>query len=164
LLNKMMQWCVTLLLSASLLAVATTGISAPSFNKNSAVGYWITLDHQDHNAQSSVIHIVKGTDGKYVGHIVHIFPILGHGPKDKCVLCKGKLHNAPILGLRLVWGFDKVGQGQYANGFVLDPTNGKTYHAKMWLGHDGEQLTLRGYIGVPLFGRSDVWLRTQPVK
>ena len=160
----MIQYCVVGLISASLLSITAIAVSAPSDDKNSAIGYWITMDHQDHNADSSVIHITRATNGKYVGHIVHVFPILGHTSKDKCVKCQGALHNAPVMGLRLVWGFDKVGPGQYANGFVLDPTNGKTYHAKMWLGHDGQQLTLRGYIGMPLFGRSDVWLRTHPVK
>ena len=128
----------------------------------SVVGYWTTFDHKNHNAPSSVIQITKDSSGEISGDIVHIFPELGHGPKDKCVLCKGPLHNVPILGLKLVWDFheDPTLKGKYYDGFVLDPTNGKTYKCNMWLSDDGQQLTGHGYIGISLMGRSDVWQRT----
>lgn len=165
-LKKLIQISMACVLGVSImtisLAAATVSPAQPS-NNNSAVGYWITQDHQDQNANSSVIHITKDKDGKLSGKIVHIFPILGHSAKDLCVMCQGKLHNAPILGLKLVWGFDKVGEGQYANGKVLDPTNGKIYQSKMWLGQNGQQLTVRGFIGVSFLGRSDIWLRTHPI-
>lgn len=138
----------------------TAMANTPDLN---AEGYWITLDHQNNNHQSSVIRITKDANGDLSGKIVHIFPELGHSDKDKCLACKGALHNAPILGLRLVWGFHEVGAGNYTGGYVLDPTIGKVYKCTMHVSPDGQRLTVHGYIGIPLFGRSDVWLRTHPV-
>lgn len=151
-----------LLLGASLL---TSQAAFANADTSSAVGYWMTLDHKNHNAYSSVIQIIKGADGTLSGKIIHIFPEAGHKVTDKCVFCKGELHNTPILGMRLVWGFrpDPNAPGHYIDGHVLDPQSGNVYKCTMWLSNKGQQLTVHGYIGISLFGRSDVWLRTHPV-
>ena len=43
-------------------------------------------------------------------------------------------------------------------GRIIDPRDGATYHAKLWLDDDG-RLNLRGYIGIPLLGSTQVWSR-----
>ena len=48
---------------------------------------------------------------------------------------------------------------QWSGGEILDPENGKTYRATMKLIDGGQRLVVRGYIGLPLFGRSQTWLR-----
>jgi uncharacterized protein (DUF2147 family) len=51
------------------------------------------------------------------------------------------------------------GDGQWSGGEILDPENGKSYRATLKLVDGGQTLVLRGYIGLPLFGRSQRWLR-----
>jgi uncharacterized protein (DUF2147 family) len=58
-------------------------------------------------------------------------------------------------------GLKKNGD-QYTGGQILDPDNGKVYKSRLTLHDDGQRLEVRGYIGVPLFGRSQVWVREQP--
>jgi uncharacterized protein (DUF2147 family) len=41
---------------------------------------------------------------------------------------------------------------------IVDPRDGATYHAKLWVDGDG-RLNLRGYIGIPLLGSTQVWSR-----
>lgn len=129
-----------------------------STNLNSAVGYWQTIDKKT-NKPSSVIKIWQ-QDGKYYGKIFKIFTEDGHKTTDRCVKCRGEDKNKPMLGLVIVRNMTYKGN-QYVNGQVLDPTSGKIYHAKMWVANKGQELRLRGYIGIPLFGRTATWYRVK---
>lgn len=62
----------------------------------------------------------------------------------------------PIVGLRIVEGF-RFRDGEWRDGRIYDPENGKTYKCRMWF--DGETLRVRGYIGISLLGRSTSWTR-----
>jgi uncharacterized protein (DUF2147 family) len=46
---------------------------------------------------------------------------------------------------------------EYAGGEMLDPENGETYRCTLRLSRDGNRLEVRGYIGMPSLGRSQVW-------
>ena len=63
-----------------------------------------------------------------------------------------------LCGLPMVGNFMPAGAGSWAGGWVYDPQGGKTYQSEMRLRPDG-RLSVRGYIGIPLFGRSTVWTR-----
>ena len=43
-------------------------------------------------------------------------------------------------------------------GRITDPRDGRTYGAQLWLDDTG-RLHIRGYIGVPIFGRTQIWTR-----
>jgi len=64
----------------------------------------------------------------------------------------------PIVALNLVQGFTYKGGNKWADGTIYDPDNGKTYKCKMNLNDDGT-LKVRGFIGVSLIGRTQVWTR-----
>jgi uncharacterized protein (DUF2147 family) len=68
------------------------------------------------------------------------------------------LRSRPLIGLRILEGFTAEGYNTWGNGTCYDPISGKTYRGKI---HQPapDRLELRGYIGIPLFGRSSVWTR-----
>lgn len=68
------------------------------------------------------------------------------------------LRSRPIIGLQVMDGFSKLDDNTWGNGTCYDPKSGKTYRGKIHLAAP-DRLELRGYIGIPLFGRSSVWTR-----
>jgi len=98
-------------------------------------------------------------DGTYQGQIVKMFPKRGEDPsKFFCTGCEGEQKGAPVLGLTFIKGMQRDGLS-YGNGTILDPRDGSTYNAEMRLSPDGRELTVRGFIGLSLFGQSQVWRR-----
>ena len=67
-----------------------------------------------------------------------------------------KLRQRSLCGLTFMYGFRPAGPGSWEDGAVYDPESGNTYHGTISLRPDG-RLALRGYIGITLFGRSEVW-------
>ncbi|MEM7677969.1 MAG: DUF2147 domain-containing protein [Myxococcota bacterium] len=120
-------------------------------------GEWTTVDDSSGKAKS-IVKISRAADGKLLGHIVKVLDEDAE-PNAVCVKCKGELKNKPMQGLRIMWDLAPEGDGEWDDGSVLDPENGKTYDCKIKLLEGGKKLRVRGYIGWSLFGRSQVWLR-----
>jgi len=68
------------------------------------------------------------------------------------------LRTKPLLGFTNLTGFEAKGNGKYEGGTIYDPENGSTYNCIIEM-KDDNTLEVRGYIGVALFGRTDVWKR-----
>jgi uncharacterized protein (DUF2147 family) len=61
----------------------------------------------------------------------------------------------PLCGMQLIGGFTPSprDKGGWDNGWVYDPDSGHTYAGTI-TPVDGSTVKLRGYVGVPLFGRT----------
>lgn len=66
--------------------------------------------------------------------------------------------NRSLLGLIILRGFNFDGINRWTGGQLYDPNNGKTYKGSLEL-IDDDKLALRGYVGIPLFGRTENWIR-----
>ena len=64
----------------------------------------------------------------------------------------------PLVGLEIIKGFQFASGNVWKNGTIYDPDSGKTYSAKATL-VSANQLDLRGFIGVSMFGRTEKWTR-----
>ncbi len=69
-----------------------------------------------------------------------------------------KMRNQSLLGLVIMKGFNFDGVNRWTGGQLYDPNTGNTYQGNLEL-IDGDQLALRGYVGIPLFGRTENWTR-----
>ena len=68
------------------------------------------------------------------------------------------LKSRPLIGLLVMDGFTKQDDNTWGNGTCYDPKSGNTYRGKIHLSAP-DRLDLRGYIGIPFFGRTSVWTR-----
>jgi uncharacterized protein (DUF2147 family) len=64
----------------------------------------------------------------------------------------------PLLGMELLNGFSRNGPGDFRDGEIYNPRDGKLYKAVLTLLEDGT-LKVRGYVGVPLLGKTQIWTR-----
>ena len=122
----------------------------------SPAGLWRTID--DSTGETKGLVRIREVGGHLEGKIEKIFPKPGDDPAPRCDKCYGTRKNQPVLGMTILSGLAKQGD-DYEGGEILDPENGKVYRAKLKLIDGGRKLDVRGFIGVSLFGRSQIWLR-----
>jgi uncharacterized protein (DUF2147 family) len=141
------------------LILAATLTSLPALaDVASPVGLWKNVD--DVSGKPRALIRITDANGTLVGKIERVFPGPGEDPNPKCDKCEGSKKDAPIIGLEILSGLTKDGD-EFAGGEILDPDNGKVYRSKIRLIDDGKRLSVRGYIGMPLLGRSQTWERLE---
>ncbi|HYD96692.1 MAG TPA: DUF2147 domain-containing protein [Noviherbaspirillum sp.] len=146
----MIRRLTTLTLAAS--AFAATAAWAQDA---SPVGVWRTIDES--GKAKSLVRISE-SNGELRGKIEKLFREPGEDPNPKCEKCEGSLKDQPVIGMTIITGMKKDGS-EYNGGQILDPNNGKIYKSKMSVTEGGKKLDVRGYIGVPMLGRTQTWVR-----
>jgi uncharacterized protein (DUF2147 family) len=145
---------VTHLVAVVGLCLLPAGLTAqdPAGEAGAVLGTWLTTDGKAH------IEIYRCEDF-YCGKIVWLSEPLENGrPKLDKENPDQSLRERPILGLVLMRDFSYDGDGEWTGGNVYDPESGDEYKGKLTL-RDSTTLDLRGYILLPLFGRTEEWTR-----
>ena len=138
--------------------IATTAmVRADDSEQPTASGLWEALDD---SGKPEGWFLFTQKDDVYSARLVKGFKKEGDDtpPTVVCDKCPGKKKGAHIMGLTLFWGMKRDGLN-YTDGHVLDPRDGSVYHAKMWLDEDGKMLHVRGYLGIPMLGKTQDWRR-----
>jgi uncharacterized protein (DUF2147 family) len=133
------------------IAVALTGSAQ---NKDAILGKWVNSTGEAH------LEMTKRSD-KYFGKLVWL-----KDPKDEKGNIKtdfknpnASLRSKPIVGLEILKDF-VYEDGKWTDGNIYDPKSGKIYSCNMNLKGNGD-LNMRGYIGVSLLGRTEIWKRVK---
>jgi uncharacterized protein (DUF2147 family) len=141
-------------------AVLAAAMSLPSAwaDDTSPVGLWKNVD--DVTGKPKAMIRITEEQGALVGRIEKLFRAPDMDQNPKCDKCDGARKDQPVIGMVFMSGLKKDGN-EYSGGEILDPDNGKIYRSKVTLIDGGKKLSVRGYVGVPMFGRSQVWLRQE---
>ena len=123
-----------------------------------ALGNWNTVDDETGEIKSLVV-LSLAKDGTMVGVIKEVFK------KDEgnglCEKCEGDKKNQPIEGMQFIWGVERTAEGEWEDGQILDPESGTVYTSTITIADDTNELEVRGYVGISLFGRSQTWQRAE---
>lgn len=112
-------------------------------------GKWKTIDDETKQAKS-IVEIYKKGD-QYFGKITQL---LIKPANPNCTACKDDRKNKPIQGMEIIRNLKKDGD-EFTGGTITDPKTGKTY--KCTITRSGDNLNVRGYIGLSFIGRSQTW-------
>ena len=117
--------------------------NVPTEESEKIIGIWFTENN------SSKIQIYK-TDNQYFGKIIWL---ASKGEKED-------LKIKPTLGYQIFKKFVYEGKNLWSGGQVSDPRSGMTVSGKMTL-KDDKTLSVRGYVGAPMFGKTVVLKRAE---
>ena len=137
------------LATASVLAMAQT----------TPAGLWRTID-DDGKTEKSLVRIVN-TGGVLSGKVEKISDPAK--ADEKCSKCEDDRKDKPIVGMTIISGAkqDPEESNKWVGGEILDPAKGSSYKLILKTTDGGKKLDVRGYIGSPMFGRTQTWIRVE---
>ncbi len=127
----------------------------PIVNAASPFGRWTTIDDVTGEKRADVEFAI--VNGELQGTIVRRY--LQPGDPETCAACPGEFKNKPIQGLSFIWGLKEDADNTWIGGRLIDPQTGKIYRVKITLKED--KLYVRGYIGIPAVGRTQIWVHAK---
>ena len=137
-----------------LLAITVSGSLSAQEDGDRLVGVW----EPSHGKAKVKIEKI-GT--KYYGKIVWLKePIDAETNKPKVDKNNPdeKMRSTPLRGYRILKDFQYTDKNEWTEGTIYDPENGNTYSCIIKM-TDENTLDIRGFIGVSVLGRTDIWKR-----
>ncbi|MDR3514837.1 MAG: DUF2147 domain-containing protein [Azospirillaceae bacterium] len=140
-------WLVSIVVALALVATPHTVTAAAT----APVGVWLT------ESRDGAIAIAP-CDSGLCGALVWFQPGDGaesappvdeHNPKPM-------LRHRPLCGLTMITGLTETEGGW--TGWIYNPSDGSTYHTQLIM-HADDTLEVHGYVGIPLLGKSQIWVR-----
>lgn len=133
-----------------LLFLVVFGLSLPAFAAD-IDGLWLTENKR------AAVHVIECADGQSLcGNIAWI---IDGGMQTDAKNDDAAKRDAPLCGMQILYGFEKAkGDGEWVDGKIYKADDGDVYNASVTQ-IDDNRLRLRGYVGIPLFGKTQMWTR-----
>jgi len=136
-------------------------LASISWAQDPVLGQWHTVDDETGEIKS-LVTLSIAEDGTMVGVITKI--LIASDDGGLCDKCEGEMKDQPIEGMKFIWGFQRMAEGEWEEGQLLDPESGDIYSGNITIKEDPSKLDVRGYVGISLFGRSQTWMRVETAK
>jgi uncharacterized protein (DUF2147 family) len=147
------------------LLILTGALAGQSVSSDGILGVWKTYDEK--GKVDSTVEIYKEKDtycAKIVSLVEATWPPgddqgMAGKPKNDRFNPNAELRSRPIVGMQFMQNFVfNPNKNIWENGKIYDPACGKTYKCKLTL-TSANKLEVRGYIGISLLGRTEIWSR-----
>jgi uncharacterized protein (DUF2147 family) len=147
-----MKTLTALTLSMILLAGTAWASASPE-------GLWRTIDDATKEERSLVR--ISQADGVLVGVVEKI--LNPERAERVCDKCTDERKDQKIQGMTILRGVKHNASNKdiWDGGDILDAENGKIYKVRLKPIDGGQRLEVRGYIGAPLLGRTQTWIRVE---
>lgn len=136
-----------------LAAICLSFFLVPTAQASDIEGYWLTQNER------SVIKMEPCPDSDRVCGF--IYWIIDGGMQIDSKNPDESKRGRPLCNLYILTDFQADGDRAWTDGRIYKADDGDMYDANMEL-LDAATLKVRGYVGVPLFGKSQVWTKTAP--
>ena len=144
----------------ALVAALSLGtFAAIAHAQTTPAGLWKTIDDETRK-EKSLVRITE-TGGVFTGKIDKLLdPARADSVCDKCT---DDRKDKPVIGMTIIKAVkhNESDKERWDGGEILDPNNGKTYKVRLTPGEGGKTLAVRGYIGAPMLGRTQTWVRVE---
>jgi uncharacterized protein (DUF2147 family) len=144
----------------SFVAAAALSLAANlAMAQASPAGLWKTIDDEAKVEKS----LVRITDSGGVFSAVIEKLLNPVEPNPKCDKCSDERKDKPVIGMTIVRNVKRSSSDAelWDGGDILDPNNGKIYKVRLKPVDGGKKLEVRGYIGMPMLGRTQTWIRVE---
>lgn len=142
--------------AAAFITASALSAGAALAAEDPAFGYWLV------ESKRAIVEIgaCDGAPAEACGKIVWMLEPLDEAgaPKTDVKNEDPALQSRPLCGLPIIGDFEKTAPGEWEDGFIYDASEGDLYDAYMEMQDDGS-LKVRGFVGVSLLGKSQIWTR-----
>ena len=154
-----LQPCLEIDLKKAAVAFVLATASVLAMAQATPAGLWRTID-DDGKTEKSTVRITAA-NGVLSGKVEHITDPAKAG--ELCAKCDGDRKDKPIVGMTIIDGAkqDPDSADKWTGGTILDPSSGTTYKLILKVVDGGKKLEVRGYVGMPMIGRTQTWIRAE---
>jgi len=142
------------------IAVSVIALHAGAYAQATPAGLWKTID-DDGKTEKSLVRISESA-GVLSGKVEKLLDPKTP-PDEVCDKCSDDRKGQPVLGMTIIRNVTHSADdpGLWDGGDITDPKNGKVYKVRLKPTDGGKKLDVRGYIGMPLLGRTQTWYRVE---
>ena len=137
------------------LVAAVGSVSA----QGTPVGVWKTIDDKTKTERAQIRITEAG--GVYSAKIEKL--LAADAKQDAvCDKCSDDRKDKPIVGMEIMRGVKRSdSDNTWDGGTILDAAEGKVYKVRLQTADGGKKLEVRGYVGMPMMGRTQTWIRVE---
>ncbi len=143
----------------TLIALSLLAFAGTAFAQATPVGVWKTIDDKTKSERAQIR--ISESGGVLTGKIEKL--LASDAKADAvCDKCEDDRKDRPIVGMEVMRGVKKAAaDNTWDGGTILDAADGKVYKVRLQPADGGKKLDVRGYVGMPMLGRTQTWIRVE---